>query len=43
VEVDVKGRIVMVESARPVIRILTKLYPMFYGVNEVMTGGGGRL
>ena len=43
VEVDDKGRIYVVETARSRIQIFTKLYPMFYGVNEVVAGGGGRL
>jgi hypothetical protein len=43
VEVDDKGRIFVVETARSRIQIFTKLYPMFYGVNEVVAGGGGRL
>ena len=43
VEVDDQGRIFVVETARSRIQIFTKLYPMFYGVNELVVGGGGRL
>jgi tripartite motif-containing protein 71 len=43
VTVDDEGRIFVVESARSRIQIFLKQIPTFYGVNEKVAGGGGRL
>ena len=43
VECDAEGRIFVVESARSRIQVFRKQTPLFYGVNERVAGGGGRL
>ena len=43
VECDAEGRIFVVESARSRIQVFRKQNALFYGVNERVAGGGGRL
>ena len=43
VECDDDGRIFVVETARSRIQVFRKQMPVFYGVNERVVGGGGRL
>ena len=43
VECDDEGRIFVVETARSRIQVFHKLDSLFYGVNERVSGGGGRL
>jgi len=42
-ECDDEGRIFVVETARSRIQVFHKLDSLFYGVNERVSGGGGRL
>ena len=42
-ECDDEGRIFVVETARSRIQVFHKLDSVFYGVNERVSGGGGRL
>jgi hypothetical protein len=43
VECDDQGRIFVVETARSRIQVFHKQDAVFFGVNERVTGGGGRL
>jgi DNA-binding beta-propeller fold protein YncE len=43
VECDDEGRIFVVETARSRIQVFNKQDSVFYGVNERVSGGGGRL